>query len=211
MTQDERLNDLLVELMLAEAHGETGALDRFCRENPAHEHELTAYAVAEALAALPWEGDDSLRIEAVMTADLESRVLASARAAFAAEPPVAITGILARAGALGLDGQALASALDLPRDVLLRLDRRLIAAQSVPRRLIAELAVTLQTSIAAVASFLSDPPAVRVAAFNYAPGAPTPPGSMALQTFATALAVSPLASASQIASWQATLRDEGLV
>jgi hypothetical protein len=142
-------------------------------------------------------------LQARITPALRQRALASA---FASElTVVAIAGILRQGEAVGLSARALAAAVDLPRDLLLQLDKRLIAPASVPQRCLGRLASALQTSADAVQAFLAGGPAARVAAYNFAP---TAPQSGTQQTFAEALAESALATPEQRAYWLEALREE---
>lgn len=207
MNTNNQLDDLIEELLLAQERGDASVLARLITAHPEYEHQLTAYAVAGAGLSAPLSPD---QLEVATTIDatkLRSRALAAAFGSSIEEHAPAITGILARAAAVGMDARGLAAATDLPRDVLVKLDRRLVAVTSVPKRCLAVLAEALETNVAAVWSFLASPPGARVAAFNYAPA---PPIVDQQETFASALASSPLATLEQQGAWRQVLRNEEL-
>jgi hypothetical protein len=151
---------------------------------------------------------DQLEAAAVIdSAELRERALAAALGSQIEARAPAITGILARATSVGMDARQLSVATDLPRDMLVKLDRRLVAVKSVPKRCLAVLADALETNTAAVWSFLAGGPSARVAVFNYASA---PPVVEEQETFASALASSTLATLEQQGAWRQVLRDEGL-
>jgi len=207
MNKDNQLDDLIEELLLAQERGDASALARLTATHPEYEHQLTAYAVAGASLSAPLNSGQLEAAAAIDSAELRDRALAAALGSQIEERAPAITGILARAAAVGMDARQLAAATDLPRDVLVKLDRRLVAVTSVPKRCLAALADALETSAASVWSFLASPPGARVAAFNYASA---PPIVDQQETFASALASSPLATLEQQGVWRQVLRDEGL-
>jgi hypothetical protein len=206
-TDDDRLDEVIEELLLARERGETAALARLTNTYPEYEHQLTAYAVAHASLSAPLSPSQIAATVALDTPGLRDRALAAAFGSTAAESAPAIPGIFARASAIGMDARQLAAATDLPRDVLVKLDRRLIALSTVPKRCLATLADALQTNAAAIQSFLAGSPGVRVAAFNYAAA---PPAVGQQDTFAAALEASTLATREQQTTWQHILREEGL-
>jgi hypothetical protein len=207
MNQDNQLDDLIEELLLAQERGDAAALARLTATYPEYEHQLTAYAVAGASLSAPLNADQLALAAAIDSPKLRDRALAAALGSQIEERVPAITGILARAATLGMDARRLAAATDLPRDVLVKLDRRLVAVTSVPYRCLAVLADALETSAGAVQSFLAGAPGTRVAAFNYASA---PPMVDQQETFAAALASSSLATLEQQGAWRQALRDEGL-
>jgi hypothetical protein len=120
----------------------------------------------------------------------------------------ALPGLISRAQALGLQARGLAAAVDLPRDLLLELDQRTITPASVPGRLIAGLANALRTNVESVRAYLAGSAPQQAVAFHYAPTAPEPP---AQRSFAEALAESAMVSPEQQATWEAALREDGLL
>jgi hypothetical protein len=182
---------ILEAYALARRRGDTGALERLATAYPEHEDALIAYALRDAAIPTIPTVRDLAAAQVVLTQALKDRALA------AMWPAAPIVGLLARAQELGLSGPDLARAVDLPRDVLAQLDRRLIAAVSVPQRLLSRLADALQTSAESLGLFLAGSPAVRVAAYNYAPAPPQVGGTI---TFAEALAQSALATPEQRAA-----------
>ena len=206
MQEESELDHLVEDLFLAEARGDSAALARLAAAHPEYEHQLTAYAVAVASLSAPLSLSQISAAASLDTAELRNRALAAAFGSTTEESVPAIAGILARAAAVGMDTRQLAVATDLPRDVLVKLDRRLVAVTSVPKRCLTALADALDAPVAAVRLFLAGGPGVRVAAFNYAPAPPV----AEQESFASALASSPLATREQQATWHQAIRDEGL-
>jgi hypothetical protein len=192
---------VLEEYALARRRGDAGALERLVAAYPQHEDALIAFALREAAVPTLPAARELAAAQLVLTPALKQQALATIW------PVAPIAGLLARAQELRLSGPELARAVDLPRDVLVQLDRRLIAAASVPNRLLSRLADVLQTSADSLRLFLAGAPVARVAAYNYAPA---PPQSAGTITFAEALAQSALASSEQRAAWDAALHEEGL-
>ena len=190
--------------LLAQAKGERDTLERLTAAYPQHEERLLAFALLDAAAPTFPTRTDLAAVATQITPALTQRAL---RAAFAPGQDLQLAGILARGQEIGMSARALAEAVDLPRDLVLQLDRRLIAVGTVPRRCLQRLATALQTSAESVQAFLAGGPATQVASYNYAPAAPR---AGARQSFAEALAASGLATESQRATWQAALADEGL-
>jgi hypothetical protein len=208
MTMAEHLafESLVEAYLLARNRGDSSALERLVDLHPEHEHALTAFALLDA--AVPARPQQAVlqSAQAAVTPALRARAMAAAFGT--GQEIVAIAGILARAQELRLSGRDLARVVDLPRDVLLQLDRRLITVASVPRKLLVRLADALQTSADSLQAFLSGSgPAVPVAAYHYAGEAPR---SGEPASFAEALAASDLATPEQRATWGEALREEGL-
>jgi hypothetical protein len=205
MNVDRQLDHILNQYFLACEQGDRGVLARLIAEYPAYEHQLTAYALLDA--SIPTQPDplDLVTAQSALTPALKARALSSA---FAHPISAPIAGIVTQAAAVGLSARALAAAANLPRDLVLQLDKRLIAPRSIPRLCLRRLAGALQTSVEAVDEFLSGGPARRVAAFNFASAAPV---SGEQSSFADALAQSALATAEQRTEWEAVLREDGLL
>lgn len=206
MTQDG-FEEIAGAYQLAQEQGDSDALARLTAAYPQYEDRLLAFALLDAAVPTVVSPQELAVVRAAVTPALTRRALAAAFAGAEAQPVAALAGILAQGEAVGLSARALATAVDLPRDLLLQLDKRLIAPRSVPQRCLARLASTLQTSVEALQTFLAGGAAVRVAAYNFAPA---PPQAGEQETFAAALAGSALATDEQRAYWQAALRDEGL-
>ena len=175
MTTHDELDIAIESYLLALERGEPRALQRTIASHPTYEHQLTAFALIDAGAATRPSQESLTRAGAEITPALRASILSRVfghpvAAAEAAAPRIA--GIFTQARAVGLNAATLASALDLPSDVVLQLDRRLLDVRSVPRRLLQRLATTLQTSTEALQAYLSGGPATRVAAFNFAAQAP---------------------------------------
>ncbi|HWE64826.1 MAG TPA: hypothetical protein VHB98_24190 [Chloroflexota bacterium] len=205
MLQDE-FEDIVEAYQLAHARGERDALERLTAAHPRYADRLLAFALFDATVPSTVSAADLAPLQARITPVLRQRALAAAFAEMA-PTPVALAGILRQGELVGLSPRALATAVDLPRDLLLQLDKRLIAPTSVPARCLARLASTLQTSVEALQTFLAGGAATRVAAYNFAPA---PPQAGTQQTFADALAGSALATPEQRAYWQDAIREEHL-
>lgn len=190
--------------LLARASGERGALERLLAAYPQHEDRLLSLALLDEAVPTAGTPDALAAARASVTPALTARAL---QAASLAAAEAVLVGILARGERLGLSARALAAATDVPRDVLVQLDRRLIAPETVPQRLLGRLAATLQTQVESIAAFLAGGPATRVAAYHFAA---SPPASTAGQSFAEAVAASALATEEQRAYWAGALREEGL-
>ena len=190
--------------LLAQAEGERDALERLTVAYPQYEEQLLAFALLDAAAPTFPARSELAAMTPLVTSELTQRAL---RAAFAAEQDLQLAGILARGEEIGMSARAIAVAVDLPRDLVLQLDRRLIAVGTVPRRCLQRLAAALQTSVESVQAFLVGGPSARIAAYNYAPA---PPQAGTQQSFAQALAASGLATEDQRAIWRAALVEEGL-
>lgn len=190
--------------LLAQAEGERDTLERLAAAYPQYEERLLAFALLDAAVPTVPARIDLAAMAPLVTSELTQRAL---RAAFAPEQGLQLAGILARGEEIGLSARALAEAVDLPRDLVLQLDRRLIAVRTVPRRCLQRLAAALQTSAESVQAFLAGGPAAQVAAYNYASA---PPRLGAQQSFAQALTASGLATEAQRAAWLAAVAEEGL-
>ncbi len=201
MTDDRGPDDLYEQLVLAVERGEIGAVSQLVAAHPEYEQELTAFAIMDALLAAPADHDELASAAKLVTPDLRARALAAASGG----ADVALAGLFLHAAVHGMDARGFAAAVDLPRDILVKLDRRLIVATSIPTRCVQRLAEALQVHIDSVRAYLAGPS--RVAAFNYAPG---PPEVAAQDLFSAALASSSLATPAQRATWQQALRDEDL-
>lgn len=203
MVQDE-FEEIVAAYQLARADGDADALERLTVAHPGYADRLLTFALLDASVPAAVDAAMLAPLQARITPALRQRALA---AAFVAPAVAAIAGILQQGEAVGLSARALAAAVDLPRDLLLQLDKRLIAPASVPQRCLARLAAALQSSVDSVQAFLAGGAAMRVAAYNFAPSTPRP-GTQ--QTFATALAESALATPEQRDFWQEALREEAL-
>jgi hypothetical protein len=117
-----------------------------------------AYSVA-AVDVLPDSPDDTRLAE--MIAARSAKILGERFAATAKFP-----GILASAKAKGLDLLSLSKSLGMARSVLVKLDRRLIAAATVPTLALERIASALGCTAAALAAYLAGPPTLAASA-NY--------------------------------------------
>jgi hypothetical protein len=203
MTDDRRLDDLIEQLVLALDAGDIGVVSRMVEAHPDFEHQLTAFMVTNALLAAPAIPDELQFAAKTVTSDLRERALAAA----AGSVEASLVGLFRQAASQGMDARGFAAAMDLPRDLLTKLDRRLIVAQSIPRRCMQRMAEVLQVRVEAVHAYLTAGQPARVAAFNYAAG---PPQITGQDSFSKALATSSLATPAQRELWLKALRDEKL-
>jgi hypothetical protein len=116
-------------------------------------------------------------------------------------------GFMARARALGMRAPTLAQRLRLHPTILIKLDQGFIRVDSVPRRLIEQLAAALDSSAEMVLASLPQVPHTAGAQY-YADRAPEPARQ---ESFADALAGAEGLPEADRQLWQAVLRDEGLV
>ena len=114
---------------------------------------------------------------------------------------------MVRARALGMRLPALAQRLRLHPEILVKLDQGFIRVDSVPRRLLEQLAAALDSSAELVLASLPQTPQTASAQY-YADRAPEPARQ---QSFADALAQAESLPEADRHLWQAVLREEGLV
>ncbi len=115
-------------------------------------------------------------------------------------------GLMARARALGMRLPALAQRLRLWPEILVKLDQGFIRPDTIPRRLVEQLAATLDCPTELVLAWL--PPTPRtVGAQYYADRTPEPPRQ---ESFAEALARAQGLPEADRQWWLAALREEGL-
>lgn len=224
---DDEFDELAESYLLAREHGEAAALERLCDQHPRYAERLLQFALIDAAIS----GEPSETELAAVRPMLTTELKALTRAAIFESPSAVLNqaGLIAHAAALGMDARRLAVRTNLPRDLLLALDQRAVAAATVPLRCYQTLAEALQVTVGAVQVFLGGNPAIQATgravksaaqpllepfadmrpaqapAFSYAPAAP---GVARKQTFAEALAHSALATDEQRAFWQSFLHDE---
>ena len=129
------------------------------------------------------------------------------RALDQALPPAAAPRLVERARGLGIAVPHLAQHLRLSADIVYKLDRGFIQAETVPRRLLNELAAALEWPVEQLAASLQRArPATQAAMYH----ARTAPQAAQTQSFAEALAQATTLGAEDRAHWLATVRDEGL-
>jgi hypothetical protein len=109
-----------------------------------------------------------------------------------------ITSLVVAAATRGLDAQAVAAKLDIPFALFFKLHRRLIAAESIPQKLIAALAETLGRQVEEVSAYLRQTPTLAAGASYRADDTPTVGEP---ETFAVALQDDPEVTDSQKARW----------
>jgi len=203
MVKHER-NAAIATYLLALEQGDADALAHTLAAFPDCEQSLTVFALRDALTPTYPDRSALASAQLALTSRLKERAMATA---FGHDLPVAVplTSLVSRARTVGLDVPALAAAVDLPRDVLALLDRRLIAAAGIPMLAIRRLASALQTSTEAVQSYLAGGIRQRVAAFNFAA---EPPQVGEQISFADSLQQSPLLTEDQRRYWDTALQQE---
>jgi hypothetical protein len=102
--------------------------------------------------------------------------------------PAPFTGILAAAKQQGGTIASLSEQLSLARSVVVKLDRRLIDAATIPASLIERIAATVGQSVATVQSYLAAPPSLSAGA-SYKSAASPELGDKARESFEAALDV----------------------
>jgi len=199
-TDNLRVDEATADAVLAafaqatEAPGGAKLADWIAR-HPGHAGDLAR------LAADRWAGD-TMPASAATAARMQSIGMAALRAcrpapvrAAAAAP---MTSLLATVKAAGLTADTLSAKLDLPVALFWKLHRRLIAADSVPRALVADLADTVNRTLDEMAAYLRMPPQLAAGASYRSDDAPE---VGAQETFAEALQSEPEATDAQRRRW----------
>jgi hypothetical protein len=109
-----------------------------------------------------------------------------------------LNSLLAAAKAQGLDADDAAALLDIPQPLFVKLHRRLIALESIPRDFINALASAVGRTADEIAAYLRQPPTLAAGASFRADDTPTV-GTQ--ESFADALRSDPEAMASQREKW----------
>lgn len=176
-------------------------LEEWVRRYPQHEHALVQFALHDFIFehGLLY-GEESPAQEALFLA----RAQAIRERMIAGQRKPALTGLLESAKARGMSATDLARELRLGVPEVVKLDRRLIRASTLPRRLIDHLAQMLQVSFAEVATYLRRPPTLSAQASYKADQAPR---VAAQEEFAHAIAASHALTEAQKAFWRAEMND----
>ena len=193
-----------IKLAFAAAHERGEPLDAWIRLYPQHAPALIDLAVALDATARPVDvtADEVARIGSVMRSAVAER-----RQAATAEAAVATVGLLDRAKAVGLRASDLAQRVGLTPDLVIKLDRGFVRLETVPRRLLEQLAEALRTTADALAGGL---PRMPVASAGLAFNAKEKPAAARQQSFAEALAQSTSLPPAARERWLAAVREEGL-
>jgi hypothetical protein len=123
----------------------------------------------------------------------ESRILSRSEPLIAARfgPANALTGIIAAAAEHGQNVAQLSDALGLARSVIVKLDRRLIDATTVPHAAIQRIAAAISCAADDLAAYLNGPPSLAPGASYRAKTAPAiagESGAVRREAFGTAVA-----------------------
>jgi len=159
----------------------------------------------DELRVVSWQiwtqGPDWPRADEAVSPEEDPELVAAGRSVLASLFPqetfaLPLTSLLAAAKAKGLDPHDLAQALHLDIALLARLEQRLIRVASLPRRLVEQIAQTLDRSPADVTAFLRGKPSFAASAHYKARQAP----SISSQTDFAAVLTSSSADARR--AWQ---------
>jgi len=176
-------------------------LEEWVRRYPQHERTLVQYAVYDLVfeRGVPC-GEETPAQEALFLARAKT-----IRERMMADPPKApLTGLLEAAKARGLSVAALARELQLGVPEVVKLDRRLLRAAALPKKLVERLAQALHLTFAEVAAYLRRPPTLSAQASYRADRAPRLAGQ---EVFADAIEASRNLTDEQKAYWRAELND----
>jgi hypothetical protein len=146
---DELLAITLFEDAVANGQTDATALASSIAQFPECAELLREQALISGLYAQMPESDEITRIRET----IENRAARLNTARFAR-----IAGIIAEGKIKGFAVTELSKRLGLGKTLIIKLDRRLIDAATIPHRLIELLADTLQTSIGSIRAYLSSPP-----------------------------------------------------
>jgi len=171
------LDDVLDQFVRNHASPSPEALAGYIAKYPEHREAIVAFVAVwseqhflqdDTMSSAPNEAalveSACLRFDAAMEERSAQRVRASAPSADAAVAAASQT-LSEWARRAGFDLVDLAVPLDLDIGLVAKLDRRLIQAETLPRRLLDELARVLTTTTDTIRSILSAPPATAVPAF----------------------------------------------
>lgn len=109
-----------------------------------------------------------------------------------------LVSLLAAAQARGLDADDAAALLEIPQPLFVKLHRRLIALESIPRNFVNTMADALGRTADEISAYLRQPPTLAAGASFRADDAPA---VGAQESFADALRTDPEATASQRERW----------
>lgn len=198
--RSERENDELRAVLLAyleacEQEPKPG-LAMWIREYPEYHEDLIRLAVYHHTVERTSLTDEEERKLASTTFDLEQEVLDRA---FADLPePTPLESIVARVGELELVPESLGVQLNLTADIILKLERRILAPDSIPDVLVDRMATVLYCGKSQLRTFLSKPPAQPMGAWYHAERSPE---GATQQTFAEAVRASRMMTAEQKRLW----------
>ena len=191
-TDTESLREAQLGLLAALERGEGAAPS--LRRYPQHAAALIDLALARAGEDAAPEPDAA---QVAATAAIARRALAQV----AAPAPV---GLAERANRAGLSLRELASRVGLTSDILFKIDRRVVRAETVPAALLRELGRALDCTAEAVRAGLTGGAPVTAGALYHAASAP----QVGQQTFAEAVAGSVTLDAESRARWLAAAEDD---
>ena len=186
------------EMAIAFAQTENANAADWMQRHPAFAGDIARIA-ADRWAADAAPAPENAAI-AAMGMDILRRLrpqLAPAPAAIAVRP---LTSLVAAAQAKGFDADEIAAVLSVPQPLFVKLHRRLIALESVPRAFITALAETLGRTADDVSVYLRQPPTLAAGASFRADDTPT---VGVQESFADALRQDPEATEIQRERWLA--------
>lgn len=184
-------------------------LEDWVRRYPQHARALVEFAVYDYVfergrtfeeTAVERESLFLSRAQAV-----RERLMAANGLTATGAPASAIRSLLAAAKERGLSAAELAQRLQLGVSFIVKLERRLIRPESLPRKLVADLAQALDRAFADVAAYLQRPPTLSAQASYRASRAPRLAGQ---EEFEAALEASRDMTEEQKSYWRDTLAEK---
>ena len=196
-------DEMLIAFSQSVEAGNGNAAD-WMQRHPAHADDIARFAAdrwaAGSAPAHLAQSDASAAAIAAMGMDI-LRSLRPQTASVTQMAPVAVrplTSLVAAAMAKGLDADEAAAALSIPQPLFVKLHRRLIALESVPRAFVSALAETIGRTADEVSAYLRQPPTLATGASFRADDTPTVGGQ---ESFADALRQDPEATGIQRERW----------
>jgi transcriptional regulator with XRE-family HTH domain len=191
-THAASLREAQLGLLAALERGEGAAPS--LRRYPQHAAALIDLALARA-------GEDAAPAPDAAQVAATAAIARRALAAVAAAPAL---GLAERANRAGLSLRQLASRVGLSSDILFKIDRRVVRAETVPAALLRELGQALDCTAEAIRAGLTGGAPVTAGALYHAASAP----QVGQQTFAEAVQSSVALDAESRARWLAAAQDD---
>ncbi|MDR3706685.1 MAG: hypothetical protein P4L33_00155 [Capsulimonadaceae bacterium] len=188
--EDVDTEDLAIDLYeqtIARGASAAEAIAMTLRAFPDHAALIADYAFTQEAANTRQTAADAAADARIMA---RADALIASRLSASKAPSVPLTGLIDRARAHGLDLVKLSASLGLARSVLVKLDRRLIDAATVPAPAIQRIAVAIGCAADDLRAYLSGPPTLAAGASyrsKTAPDLADSDGAIRREPFARAL------------------------
>lgn len=157
MTRAE-LDEILLEFVATDDLPDWTAVQEWMQRYPKYAHEIAEFAAAWILSETMPANAETAAMSQEHWLDASrrgfERAVAESRAEYA---PATLTSLVKAAQNAGKDLAALAGELQISEPLLLKLERRLLTASTIPTRFIGELARALHTSTESVSAYLTQP------------------------------------------------------